>query len=82
MKKLKNTAWLVVALQIILVVYVVVAFEVDNMALVKGEVHDFNTGWTVCREDGRRIEVPCLPYADKSSAYEMVVMEKIGRAHV
>lgn len=75
MKKLKNTAWLVVALQIILVVYVVVAFEVDNMALVKGEVHDFNTGWTVCREDGRRIEVPCLPYADKSSAYEMVVME-------
>lgn len=75
MKKLKKAVWLVVVLQIILAVYVVATFEVDDVTLVKGEVYDFNTGWTVYREDGRRIAVDCLPYADTSSAGEMVVME-------
>lgn len=75
MKRLKNAAWLVVVLQIILVIYVAVAFQVDDMTLVKGEVFDFNTGWTVCREDGRRVEAVSLPYTDSSNAYETVVME-------
>lgn len=75
MKRLKNAVWLVVVLQMILAVYAVVTFEVDDMTLVKGEVYDFNTGWTVYREDGKQIAVDCLPYTDTSTAGEMVVME-------
>ncbi len=75
MKRLKNAVWLVVVLQIILAVYAVVMFEVDDVTLVKGEVRGFNTGWTVYREDGRQIAVDCLPYTDTSLAGEMVVME-------
>ncbi len=75
MKRLKQAVWLVVALQMILVIYVAASFKVDDMTLVKGEVFDFNTGWTVCREDGRRVEAVSLPYTDTSDAYETVVME-------
>ncbi len=75
MKRLKQAVWLVVALQMILVIYVAASFKVDDMTLVKGEVFDFNTGWTVCREDGRRVEAVSLPYTDTSDAYETVVIE-------
>ena len=47
MKILKKTVWLVIAIQIILVIYAVTTFQVDDMTLVKGAVSDFNTGWTV-----------------------------------
>ncbi len=75
MKRLKQAVWLVVALQMILVIYVAASFKVDDMTLVKGDVFDFNTGWTVCREDGRRIEAVSLPYTDTSNAYETVIIE-------
>ena len=52
MKILKKTVWLVIAIQIILVIYAVTTFQVDDMTLVKGAVSDFNTGWTVYWEDG------------------------------
>lgn len=75
MKVLKKTVWLVIAIQIILVIYAVTTFHVDDMTLVKGAVSDFNTGWTVYREDGTHTAVDCLPYTDTSDAYETVVME-------
>ncbi len=75
MKILKKTVWLVIAIQIILVIYAVTTFQVDDMTLVKGAVSDFNTGWTVYWEDGTYTAVDCLPYTDTSDAYETVVME-------
>ena len=80
MKGLKRAAWLVIAIQIFLMIYVVVRFQVDDMTLVKGNVSDFNTGWTLYRDgarhdDGTGILIEKLPYTEKSSAYEKIVME-------
>ncbi|MDE6914404.1 MAG: response regulator [Lachnospiraceae bacterium] len=75
MKGLKRAAWLVIAIQVFLAIYVVMQFRVDDMTLVKGEVSDFNTGWILYREDGSRTGIESLPYTDRSEAYETVALE-------
>ncbi|MBD5470461.1 MAG: response regulator [Lachnospiraceae bacterium] len=74
MKRFKRAIWLIIAIQIVLLIYVALYFQVDDVTLVKGEVNDFNTGWTIYREDGTNADIT-LPYTGTSKAYETIVIE-------
>lgn len=75
MKVFRRLVWLIVAVQISLIIYIAITFQVDDMTLVKGTVSDFNTGWTIYGEDSIGIAIESLPYAGTSDAYETVVIE-------
>lgn len=62
MKYFKKLVWIVLLLQIIILIYVLTQFKVDDMTLSRGEVYDFNEGWTIMRQDGSEIVVEELPY--------------------
>ena len=51
MKILKKLIWVALAIEIIVLLVVVINSNVDNMTLSKGEIYDFNTGWTITRHD-------------------------------
>jgi len=74
MKAFKRGVWFIIAVQIVLLIYIAVSFQVDDMTLVKGDVGDFNTGWTIFREDGTSESIT-LPYTDTSKADETIVIE-------
>ena len=74
MKVFKRAVWLIIAVQIALLLYIASAFQVDDMTLVNGEVSDFNTGWTIYKENGTSAGIT-LPYTDTSKAYETIVIE-------
>lgn len=62
-------------IDIILVILVIVAFQVDDMTLSKGEVHGFNTGWTMTWQNGESVTLGELPYLGQSEPEEVVIME-------
>ncbi len=74
MKIFRKMAWLVVVLQLAIIIYVIISFNVDDMTLVKGDVYSFDTGWTLYAQDGTAKDIT-LPYAGKSEPYETVVLE-------
>lgn len=45
------------------------------MTLSKGEVHTFNTGWTMNWQNGERLMLSELPYLGNSEPGELVIME-------
>lgn len=67
--------WLIIAIQIFLSICVITTFQVDDMTLTKGDIADFNTGWTLYREDGTSEAIESLPYAGKSREYDTIVLE-------
>lgn len=74
MKGFKRAVRLIIAVQVALLLYIIFAFQVDDMTLVKEEVSDFNTGWTIYKEDGTSADIT-LPYTDTGKAYETIVIE-------
>ncbi|MBU5477951.1 response regulator [Eubacterium sp. MSJ-13] len=74
MKILKKLIWLALALEIIVLLVVVANSNVDNMTLSKGEIYDFNSGWTITREDGSSKKIKSLPYSEKSKAGEKIIL--------
>lgn len=74
MKTFKRAVWAVIAVQIVLLIYVAVSFQADDVTLVKGEAARLNTGWTLYREDGESFAIT-LPYRATSRAYETIVIE-------
>ena len=52
MKKVRNLAWVVLLVQVIVVIYSLLSFEVDDVTLSRGEITSFNENWTIIREDG------------------------------
>lgn len=76
MKCYRKMVWVILALSLLLLVYVVACFHVEDMTLVKGEVIDFNANWKIIRQDGTCVKQQ-LPYMGKSKAGECVVMENV-----
>lgn len=74
MKYFKKLVWVVLFLQIILLIYVLTSFKVDDMTLAQGEFYDFNEGWTLMRQDGSDIVIEELPYMGKSEKQEWIVV--------
>ena len=74
MKILRKLIWVALALEIIVLLVVVINSNVDNMTLSKGEIYNFNTGWTITREDGTSKEIKSLPYSEKSKAGEKIIL--------
>ena len=75
MRYYQKAVWLVLGFFTILLLYVAVVFQVDDMTLSKGTVTEWKYGWTLLREDGRREVLPQLPYTGKSSRDELLVLE-------
>lgn len=75
MKNYKNIVWFIMALFFALLVFVAVAFTVDDMTLAKGEVKELNEGWVMTWPNGNTEELADLPYLGKSSADELIVLE-------
>lgn len=74
MKILKKLIWVALAIEIIVLLVVVINSNVDNMTLSKGEIYDFNTGWTITRQDGSSQKIKSLPYSEKSKAGEKIIL--------
>ena len=74
MKKFKKLIWAALAIEIIVLIVIVVNSDVDNMTLSKGRIDNFNTGWTITREDGSSSKIKSLPYSEKSKAGEKIVL--------
>lgn len=75
MKYYKKIIWIVLLLNLILLVYVLNSFQVDDMTLAKGEVYSFNENWTLSWSDGSSVAIEELPYLGKSDSQEWLVME-------
>jgi len=74
MKKFKKLIWAALAIEIIVLIVIVINSDVDNMTLSKGRIDNFNTGWTITREDGSSLKIKSLPYSEKSKAGEKIVL--------
>lgn len=74
MKILKKLIWVALAIEIIVLLVVVINSNVDNMTLSKGEIYDFNTGWTITRQDGSSQKIKSLPYSENSKADEKIIL--------
>ena len=74
MKKFKKLIWAALAIEIIVLIVIVINSDVDNMTLSKGRIDNFNTGWTITREDGSSSKIKALPYSEKSKAGEKIVL--------
>ena len=75
MKYFKKVAWFVLVLFLLLCVYVVVKFQVDDMTLYKGEVKEFNNGWILTGADGSTVALNELPFSGESQPEELIVIE-------
>lgn len=74
-KTMRNFAYVVVVIQVLIIIFTLVRFQIQDMTLSKGEVYDFNENWTILWENDTRQEIDTLPFAGKCKAEEMVVLE-------
>ena len=75
MKHFQKIVWFVLAFNLILLLFVAVTFQVDDMTLSKGEVYEFNNGWTLTWPDGESLVIEELPYLGNSMPEERMVLE-------
>lgn len=76
MKYFKKKVWIVLALDLLLLIFVAAFFHVDDMTLSKGEVIAFNEDWTLTWPDGESFLIEELPYLGQSEPGEVLVLEK------
>ena len=76
MKYFNKKAWFVLVLDLFLLIFVAAVFKVDDMTLSKGEVYEFNTDWTMIRQDGEILILEELPYLGKSEPGELIILEQ------
>ena len=60
MKILKKMIWVALAFEIFVLCFIVANSNVDNMTLSTGEIYDFNSGWTITRQDGTSHKIKSL----------------------
>ena len=75
MKYFQKIVWSVLAFNLALLIFVAVAFQVDDMTLSKGEVYEFNNDWMLTWPDGESIVIKELPYMGESMPKEQLVLE-------
>ena len=74
MMKLKACAWTILTVFIVLVVYIINVFEVQDVTLYNQELFPFDEGWVLIREDGSRSDIT-LPYYEECDADETIIIE-------
>lgn len=74
MKVYKRIAIIAFVIQLMFLLVVLLGFHVDDTTLSKGEVRDWNAGWTLVRSDGTEEVIDSLPFQDTSDADETVVL--------
>lgn len=77
MKYFNKKVWLVLALDLLLLIFVAVVFKVDDMTLSKGEVISFNEDWTMTWPDGKSLLIEELPYLGHSEPGDVLILEKV-----
>ncbi len=75
MKHFQRAAWAVLAFSLALLIFVAIAFKVDDMTLSKGEFYEFNKDWMIIWPDGSSVTIEELPYGGESAAGDAVVLE-------
>lgn len=76
MSNIRKIVWPILIVQIVLIIYVAVSFNVKDTTLSKGETDDFNTGWIIEREDGSEEEIE-LPYYEECEADAVIKIKNI-----
>lgn len=76
MKKIRVGVWAVLILEIAVLFYAILTFQIEDVTLSKGEVVTFNSGWTLIRENGSKRSIE-LPYYEDSRAKEWIVIENV-----
>ena len=77
MKYFQRSVWLVLAFHLVVLIFVAVVFQVDDMTLSKGEVYKLNKGWIFTGSDGEHLEIQQLPFLGESMPDEQIVLENI-----
>ena len=77
MKYFNKKVWIVLALDLLLLIFVAAVFKVDDMTLSKGEVTEFNNDWTLTWPDGESFLIEELPYLGQSEPGDVLVLEKV-----
>ncbi len=75
-KIIKKIPWIILLIQLLIIIYAVNAFKVDDTTLYKGDIDDFNTGWTLTREDGTESEIE-LPYYEDCEAGKRITISNV-----
>ena len=75
MRKYAKLIWILFFIQLVVIGVVIRTAKVDDVTLAKGVMQDFNTGWTLIREDGTKTALPKLPYNTTSKQYEKIIIE-------
>lgn len=73
---MKKVPWVILSVQLILVIYVINVFKVDDTTLYKGDIDSFNTGWTLVRQDGSE-ELIELPYYEECKADTLITIKNV-----
>ncbi|MDD6812090.1 MAG: ATP-binding protein [Lachnospiraceae bacterium] len=75
MKFFQKAVWLVLGIELCILIFALMTFQVDDMTLSKGKTYDFNQNWTILREDGTIEPIEELPYTSDCKAGETVTIE-------
>ena len=51
-------------------------FDIKDMTASKGEIYDYNEGWTLVRPDGTQQPIDVLPYSEPSQALDVYFLNK------
>lgn len=73
---MKRVPWIILAIQLFLVIYAGTTFKVDDTTLYKGDIDEFNTGWTLVRADGSEESIE-LPYYEECAADTIVTIKNV-----
>lgn len=72
--KLRLNAWIILAVFLTLIIYIVNVFDIQIVTLYNQELDSFDDGWIMVRDDGTRSEIE-LPYYEECAADKLVVIE-------
>ena len=75
LKTYQKMLWGVLLFQTLFLAFLFLNSQIKDETLAKGKIDDFNRGWVLIREDGKRESIDQLPYKAKSNAYETVILE-------
>lgn len=77
MKKINNIIILLVLLLACGVCFVATkVFDIKDMTASKGDIYDYNDGWTLVRPDGSEQVIDELPYSEPSNAGDVFYLNK------
>lgn len=75
MKKYRRITLIAFIIQALFLIVVLACFRVGDMTLSKGQVVDWNAGWTMEWEDGKQQKITTLPFHAKSAADETILLK-------